>query len=151
MLIIYPTTDYDSFVSVVDADTIISKNSLKNTEWTALTEAQKEVFLRIATTRILNAIDTSLLVEDVCIKNATALMAVRDLVFEISSSVNPNTGLISKEKVGNVEVTYFHGNPIHRITGRSTNPFPKEIIPCLQKYGADLTSGYIQKATLVHS
>lgn len=151
-LIVYPTTNYDSFISVSNANTVISNNTLFDTQWTALTDTQKEVYLRIATTRILNIIDTTLLDgTDACLVNSTALMAVRDLVFEISSAINPNTGLVSKEKAGDVEVTYYHGNANRQVNGRNTNPYPNDIIPCLTSYGADINTTGIARATLVHS
>lgn len=99
-LTVYPTETYDSFISLVDALDVITKNSVHLASWTALTDAQQEVYLRIATSKILAVIDLSLLDgTDACLVKSCALMAIRDVVYAISSSVNPNTGLVSKEKV----------------------------------------------------
>lgn len=151
-LIIYPTTNYDSFISLTDADTVISENTLFSSNWDLLSDANKEIYLRIATTRLLNVIDTSLLDgTDACLCKSCALMAVRDLVFEISTSVNPNTGLVSSEKVGDLQVTYYHGNSNRQVSGKNMNPFPQEIALCLSNYGVELPVGSIYKAKLVHS
>jgi len=151
-LIVYPTSDYDSFISVLDADSIIANNTLFNSNWTALTTTQKEVYLRIASTRILNVIDTALLDgTDSCLVKVSALMAVRDLVFEISSSINPNTGLVSSEKVGDLQVTYYHGNTNRQVRGKNMNPFPPEVVNCLADYDADIYLGGVGRARMVHS
>lgn len=151
-LVIYPATDYDSFISVANADTVIANNTLFDSNWTALTTSQKEVYLRIATTRILNVVDTSLFDgTDSCLVKSCALMAVRDLVFEISSSINPNTGLVSSEKVGDLQVTYYHGNSNRQVSGKNMNPFPPEVVTCLNSYDAEIYTGGVGKAKLVHS
>ena len=159
-LIIYPTTDYDSFISVVDADTIITNNSVQSVTWLALTEAEKEVYLRIATTRILNAVSTDTtnsdgyldetvyVAVDSCLPKSCALMAVHDLVYGLSSEINPNTGLVTKEKVGDLEVQYAHGFPNKRVSGRVSNPYPSSVRPCLESYGATGLSGGITQVTL---
>jgi hypothetical protein len=72
-------------------------------------------------------------------------------MYGLSSEVNPNTGLISKQKVGDLEETYFHGNPLSQVNSRNTNPFPSSVIKCLNTYGANVTSGKtgIYQTTLV--
>lgn len=153
MLILYPNTDYDSFISVADADEVISNNSVHSAQWLALTEAQKEVYLRVATTRILNittALDVlTYVAANSCLPKSCALIGIHDVVYGISSEVNPNTGIVSKEKVGDLEVTYFHGNPNKQVKGRTTSPFPSEVKPCLESYGAVFSQGSIQRATLI--
>lgn len=138
---IYPTTDYDSFVSVAEANTFISQYTLFTTQWSALTDEQKEVYLRIATQRILNVVDGTLLEEDTCLKSSCAVMAVRDLVFNISAGVNENKGLITKEKVGDVEVNYYQGNS-SKVSSLNKNPFSTEVKKCLAKYGAIFNDGF---------
>lgn len=152
-LIIFPATNSDSFITVADADTIITENVILSADWLALTEATKEVYLRIATSTIHSVVSTdstnadgyldelTYVYADSCLHKACALMAVHDLNYGLSSEINPNTGLVSKEKVGDLEVTYFHGNPLSRVSSRKTNPFPPSVINCLNSYGADVTSG----------
>lgn len=152
-LTIYPALSSDSFIAVADADTVITENSILSTDWLALTEVQKEVYLRIATSNIHSVVSTdssnidgyldseTYVYADSCLYKTCALMAVHDLTYGLSAEVNPNTGLVSKEKVGDLEVTYFHGNPLRQVSGRSNNPFPSSVIKCLNSYGADVTSG----------
>jgi hypothetical protein len=160
-LTIYPTTDADSFISLADADIVITNNSIQSATWLALSEAEREVYLRIATTRIFNVVSTDTSNEDgyldsstyvaseSCLPKATALMAVHDLVYGLSSEINPNTGLVSKEKVGDIEVNYFHGYIDKQANGRKTNPYPGSIIPCLNYYGANIQLSKLRQATLV--
>ena len=109
MLVVYPSVDFDSFISLDGANSFIAKNSIFNNQWTKLSDEKKEVFLRIATKRILDVVNTTLLNGDtgICLVNASASMAVRDLVFNISSGVNENKGAIIKEKVEGIEVQYY--------------------------------------------
>lgn len=146
-LIVYPTEGYDSFVDLIDANTTIAEYTLFSPQWLALTDTVKETYLRIATDRILNKIDTSLLIVDPCISKSCSIMAAHDLVFEISSSINPNTGLITKEKVGDLEVTYTHGNAQRQLKSRNTDPFPSTVKPCLSEYGAVFSLG-VSQATI---
>ena len=145
MLVVYPSVDFDSFISLDDANKFIAKNSVFNEQWTKLADDKKEVFLRIATKRILDVIDTNLLTgdTDICLVNATASMAVRDLVFNISSGVNDNKGAIIKEKVEGIEVQYYHGNRTS-INALDKNPY-KDVVSCLNSFGANLTNGYSNK------
>ena len=55
-LTIYPAMGYDSFISLTDADSIISEFSVHYSSWSALTSSEQEVYLRIATDRIMNAV-----------------------------------------------------------------------------------------------
>lgn len=141
-LIVYPLDDYDSFVDITTATTYINSYTTFSSNWAAIDDATKEVYLRIATDRIIDKIDTLLLTgSNECILKSCSIMAVHDLVFEISSSVNPNTGLVTKEKVGDLEVNYTHGNVQRQLKNRNTNPFPTNVQTCLTGYGATFVSG----------
>lgn len=136
MLIVYPDDKYDSFVSLDEANDYIFKNSVFNEQWDTIADDKKEIYLRIATKRILSVIDKDYLgTNDECLINSCSLMAVRDLVFNISSGVNENTGLITKEKVDSLEVTYYHGKITGRANGLDKNPF-FGVEDCLKEYGA---------------
>ena len=159
-LIVIPIEDGDSFISLSDANDVITKNSIQSADWLALDDSTKEVYLRIATQRILNTVSTDINNEDgyydvatysppdSCLPKVTALMAVHDLAYGLSSEINSNTGLVSKEKVGDLEVTYFHGNPLSQVSGRETNPFPNLVVPCLNSYGASMNTSSIKQVTL---
>ena len=142
MLVVYPSVGFDSFISLDGANSFIAKNSIFNNQWTKLSDEKKEVFLRIATKRILDVVNTTLLNgdTDICLVNDSASMAVRDLVFNISSGVNENKGAIIKEKVEGIEVQYYHGNRTS-INALDKNPY-KDVVNCLNRFGAKLNTGY---------
>ena len=162
-LTIYPTDNYDSLISVTDADTIITAYSVNSAKWLALAEATKEVYLRIATDRVMSVVSTdsssefgylsssSYVAEDSCLPKACALIAMNDLDFLISQEVNPNTGLVQKEKVGDIERTFFHGNPQRHIIGLNKKPFPSSVIKCLNSYGALLNTSSVKQAIFLRS
>lgn len=145
MLVVYPNDDFDSFISLDDANKFIANNSVFNDQWTELEDEKKEVFLRIATKRILDVIDTTLLTgdTDICLVNASASMAVRDLVFNISAGVNENKGAIIKEKVEGIEVQYYHDSRTS-INALDKNPY-RDVVSCLNSFGANLTNGKINQ------
>ena len=159
-LTIYPAMGYDSFISLTDADSIISEFSVHYSSWSALTSSEQEVYLRIATDRIMNAVSfdstnpngyLDSLTYDVstsCLPKACALMAIHDVVYSISSSINPNTGLITSERVGDIQVTYSHGNQNKQMYGIERSPFPESVVNCLQSYGAIIFKNGINQATL---
>lgn len=161
-LVIYPTADYDSFISVTDATGFISQYSIHYETWNNITTLEKEIYLRIATDRIFNAISTdtsdeayldstTYVAEDSCLPKVCALMAIHDLIYEISASINPNDGLISKEKVGDLEVSYFHGNGKYPKGARVKNPYPSETFKCLEGYGAQFSVFGVIRAKVENS
>lgn len=155
-LIIYPAENYDSLISVADATLFISKYSVHSSLWTALSVEQQEIYLRIATERIFNVISTNSeddLYLDVltygqtssCLPKAACTMAMHDIVHSISSSINPNTGLITKEKIGDLEINYSHS---YAKLGIERNPFPVSVRSCLALYGAEFAIMGLFKATV---
>ena len=159
-LTIYPANGHDSFISLADANVLITSNSLHGSDWTALDDAVKEVYLRIASTNILNTVSTDItnvdgyldetvyVATDSCIPHTTAIMAIHDLVYGLSSTVNPNKGLVTKEKVGDLEVTYYQGEAT-QVNGRVTSPFPLSARMCLNAYGANISARGFTQTTLV--
>lgn len=149
MLTIYPLENYDSLISITDANEYAINYSLHNDNWSALSDSQKEVYLRIATNRIVDVIDITLLTEVThCMKRSCTLMAIRDLVFGISSGVNENVGAITREKVGDIEVEYQQSK---NAKGKNKNPYPAEVVTCLNTYGANLSNTGLSFAKLVRS
>jgi predicted transcriptional regulator len=147
-LVVYPTIDYDSLVSLADANTIIDKYSVNASIWNALDDTTKEKYLRIATDRVLSVIDITLLDGSECIKKAVSLIANKDVSFGISSDINPNLGTITKEKVGDLEVEYKQTNGAK---GKDRNPFPVSTYACLNNYGANIQSGRVRTFTIERS
>ena len=160
-LTLYPATNADSFVSVTDADTYISLNSVHSDQWEQFTTEQKEVYLRIAFTRLHGAMQiasdstqpepSSYDPTNTCLPKSNAMMAVFDLAYGLSSEINPNTGVVIKERVeGAVEVSYAHSG--YR-NGRVTDPFPADVKACVKMtYGITLDkSGPFYQVKLEHS
>ena len=111
-LIIYPTADYDSFITVADAKTVIEAYTLYATQWNALTTTEQEVYLRIAARNIIDHVDQETNpfpeIMPTCVGDAQALMAVQDVVYGFSASVaTEETGSIKKQKVASLEIEYY--------------------------------------------
>jgi len=159
-LTIYPDSGYDSFISISDADTIITENSIQSSSWLSLDDATKEVYLRIAFSNIYDVISTdsnsdigyldidTYVSTNSCLPKTNAMMAIHDLSYGLSSEINPNMGTITKEKVGDLEVQYQHD---YKERGRVSNRFPNSVKSCLNYYGATLQTGCIKQATLIRS
>ena len=137
-LIVYPDDGYDSYVSLDDANTIISEKSIFNSQWLELTDTEKEVYLRISKDYIDLVIDKTLFttINTSCLKQVNSMMAIQDVSNKISSEINRNNGLVTKEKVGNIEVTYKQNDKFREILTR----YPKLIRPCLVNLGATFNS-----------
>ena len=148
-LVIYPTEDYDSLISEADATDWINKNSVNASLWLAKTTEEKEVYLRIATTRILDVVALDDTYDQVtsCLPSVCANMAIYDIAFNISTNINNNEGLITREKVGDLEVEYQHNRNTNK-KGIKTSPYPKEVKTCLSSYGAIFSVSGIAQITL---
>ena len=138
-LIIYPAVGWDSFVTVVNADLIIAANTVHSAEWMALTEPDKEIYLRIATMTILGGIDlvanplpTPMLP---CVADATAFVAVHNVVNQLSAGAASaaSSGVIKSEKVGSLKVEYFE--PQDGSVAKATNWIPASAYKCLDLLG----------------
>ena len=139
-LIIYDDADYDSFISVADATTIIGNLTLYATQWGAITEAEQEIYLRIACRRIEDGIDQEAYPYPdpmpACAGEAQALMAVQDLVYGISAGTNTNaTGSIKKQKVASLEIEYYD---TATATTTMVSIIPLMARPCLEALGYDV-------------
>jgi hypothetical protein len=150
-LVIYDATDYDSFATVAEADTIVATYTLYDTEWSALSTITKEVYLRIAFRVIVdNLVDLPLAPASSCLKQAQALIAVQDLMSGISGSSEVTTGVVKKRKAGILEVEYFE--PSSDKSGR-TVIIPRLALPCLIELGWDgnISNGGFNQTTLGRS
>lgn len=138
-LILPPDAAYDSFVSVVDATMYIETFTLDSAVWIALTVADQEIYLRIATRRIQDGVDQDVYPIDpailpACLAEATSLMAVHDLVNGISAgtATASNTGSIKKEQVGDIVQEYYDTKST---TNTYVNLVPTLARPCLEDMG----------------
>lgn len=153
-LIIYPTADYDSFITVADATTVVEELTLYASTWNALSVSEQEVYLRIAMRRIIDGIDqeTDPLPDPMldCAGEAQALMAVEDVVYGISANVQPEVGSVKKEKVASLEIEYYDS-----VLGktRMVSIVPAMARPCLETLGYDVPPNIIglQQTTLGRS
>lgn len=154
-LVLYPTTDYDSFISVEDATTVISKLTLHSAVWTALSDGDKEVYLRIACRLIVDGVDqTTYPFTDpmpTCVGEAQAMIAVQDVVYGFSATTTIDTnGAIKKQKVGSLEIEYYD-------TATGTKKYapliPAMAKPCLVTLGYDFPTelGRLSQLTLGRS
>ncbi len=135
-LIIYPTANYDSFISVEDADTVVSTLTLHEALWSDKDETEKEVYLRIAFRNIDDHVDQTLTpypdpMTD-CVGEAQALMAVQDVIYGTSTPDTELNGAIKKQKVASLEIEYYDTN-----TGKviSIPVVPSMAVSCLETLG----------------
>ncbi len=146
-LVLPPDTSYDSFVSLVDAATAIETYTLDSASWVALSNSNQEIYLRIATRRIEDGIDEDLYTIDVtdiptCLPEATALIAVHDLINSISGGAaeTTGTGAIKKEQVGSI-VQEYYDTKSSTDTSSSINTIPSIAYPCLDSVSFVFVSG----------
>jgi len=125
MLIPYPDNSWDTFCSVADADTIITNYVPNSTDWIALTEAKKEVYLRQATETIKGYVlclpDT--LEED--LKKATAYLANYSMTTPTATDSGKGNVKI-KEIVDVVKTEYFYAT--------KDNALPDNVVKLLEQY-----------------
>jgi len=135
-LIIYPTTDYDSFCSLADADTLITANvpAAQHILWDALDDADKEVELRQATLLIKNKIDLPGMLED-DLKLACALLANSSTGTDMADSDGKTGNVKSKEIVDVVKTEYFGRS-------KSNDEFPNMVNLLLSQYQVKSSSSF---------
>ena len=136
-LILYPDPNADSFISVSDADNVISLLTMNSTEWTALVNEDKERLLRIAYNTIVDNTDPKTYPNPLppCVPEAQALMASHDNVNSISSGLvnTAVTGAIKKQKVGSIEREYYDVGA--SVTSRTLSRVPASAFKCLDELG----------------
>ena len=147
-LVIYPTADYDSFITVADAATTIGEYTLHSAVWTALTSAEQEIYLRIAARNIIDHVDQDLTPfpdpMPTCVGQAQALMAIQDVVYGFSAQDTVDeSGSIKKEKVASLEIEYYDTKSK---TAKRVSVVPDMAMLCLEDIGYVL-SPYIAGLT----
>ena len=131
-LIIYPTADADSFISVADATTVIETLTLDGAAWGALSVSEQEVYLRIAYRNIVDHTDTTTYPDplDICVGSSQALMASWDLKNGLSLDVEDYRGALKKNKVGTIEQEFYDVDKV-----RSVGTVPTMAKACLEELG----------------
>jgi len=74
-LVVYPSDNFDSFVSLSEANTIIAENVFDTEEWDEIADNKKEVLLRQATDTIKSFINLKGDEDTYKLKKAVALLA----------------------------------------------------------------------------
>ena len=150
-LIIYPDQGADSFVTVSEADAYIALLTLDSVEWDALPTETREVYLRIAYRDIIDHTDSTTYPDPIpeCVGESQSLMAVHDLVNNLSSGVEAAvTGAIKKNKVGSIEQEFYDTT----VTSKTTSRVPEGAETCLYELGYYISDiNGLTQLTLGHS
>lgn len=86
-LIVYPTDSFNSYVSLADAETLITDNVVSHSAWDVLANAQKELYLKQATTLIrLKIQDPHEDTTPFDLQLATAYLAVSSIAVDMTES-----------------------------------------------------------------
>jgi hypothetical protein len=105
-IIVYPTTNYESFISVSDADSYFAAR-LHSTDWTGLSEGEKEIALKTAFNSLKTldiVIDLTETDELAAIKKAQCEQSHHEIVNDLSSSTP------SQIKVGKLSISLSEGS-----------------------------------------
>ena len=150
-LTIYDATGYDSFATIAEADSTVANLTLYSTQWSALDDTTKEIYLRIAFRVIIDGLEE--LPEappSDCLKEAQALIAINDVITGLSINEETTTGVIKRQKAGVVEVEYFEPNSDS--SGR-TVIVPSMALQCLLALGwtGNISEGGFKQTTLGRS
>ncbi len=126
-LIIYPTDSYNSYVSLADAEILIDDNIITTTSWDALTNAQKELYLKQATTLIrLKIQDPYEEATPYDLQLATVHLAVSSISVDMTESDGRDN--LKRIKIeGAIEKEYF-------TKGEKSNSFPDIVEALLSQY-----------------
>lgn len=126
-LIIYPTDSFNSYVSLADAEILITDNVVSHSAWDALTNTQKELYLKQATTLIrLKIQDPYVDVTPFDLQLATAYLAVSSIAVDMTESDGKDN--VKRIKIeGAIEKEYF-------TKSEKSNSFPDIVEALLSAY-----------------
>ena len=144
MLIVYPTTNYDSFSSLADAEAIILANIQKaiilanipmaqHASWDLLTDADKEVLLRHATIIIKSKISLPDTLED-DLKLACVYLANYSIGVEMTDT-NGKGNIKSRDIVGLIKTEWFTAR-------KDDSELPNIVVMLLRQYEVTSTSSF---------
>lgn len=146
-LIVYPTTDWDSFVSVTRADTIIGGfvQDAGATAYIALTETEKEAILRQTALQI-QLCNGIVLPDDIeySLEYAQCYLTTHALETDMIT-YDPTADSVTSEAVDTLAVSY----DVNRKEGNDT--FPPMVTKLLSRYGCITQSGGFSMAGLGRS
>ena len=126
-LILYPITSYDAFISVANCDTFLNNNVIgsQRTAYDALTETEKEIYIRQATTFIKQDITLPSTLET-NLQHATAYLI--NYSIGIDMVANDNDSNIKVDEVVGVVKTEFFGR------AKEINSLPEIVQKLLSGY-----------------
>lgn len=127
-LIIYPTEDWDSYLTVADAEVLMGKHILDMSTWNALSDPHKEIYVRQASLLIKTKItdpETTETPDD--IELATAYLANYSVGKTMTNS-DDSGNLKSKRIEGVIAKEWFSAN-------KASNAFPDVVADLLAPYG----------------
>jgi hypothetical protein len=128
-LTIYPTENWDSYVSEVDADALISANLIETSSWGALTSQHKEIYLKTATRAIKLKItdpEASETPDDLAL--ATVLLANYSIGRDMTNSDGKEN--LKRIKIdGAIEKEFFSSGG-----AKKSNAFPDDVIALLGQF-----------------
>jgi hypothetical protein len=134
-LIIYPATGWNSYVSLTDSETIVTDNVINPASWNALTDAQKELYLKQSTTLIrLKITDPQTDEAPDDLELATVLLSVDS----IGKDMNDSDGKENLKRIkieGAIEKEFF-------TKGDSSNKFPDIVESLLSQFVYKSTSSF---------
>jgi hypothetical protein len=136
MLIIYPTTNYDSFCSLTDANTIISLNvpTVQRSLWDAITDdLEKEIYLRQASLIIKDKITPPNTLED-DLKKATAILANHQVGMNVTDK--DDSHYIKRKKVDDLETEYFDMR-------QPDESIPSFVVSLLKQYEVQTSGSFV--------
>jgi len=124
-LTVFPLDNYDSFSSLVDADTLIA-SMVSDNGWSTLTDPQKEAYLRQSTLLIRTKIDLPDTLED-----DLKLACLHLSTYSIGKDMLNNDGKdnIKRKSVDGVAETEYFSK------GSASNSFPSIVRTLLYNYG----------------
>ena len=135
-LTIYPTDNYDAFISIVDCDTYLTSNIIGSQRilYDALIDSDKEIYIRQATTLIGQRITLPDTLED-DLKAATAYLVNYSVGLDMTNA-NKSSNVKVKNIVGVISTEYF-------ASGAASNAFPDIVTSFLSTYGLLARSSFV--------
>jgi len=126
-LVIFPTTDYDAFVTVVNCDSLLEVNVIgtQRAAYDALSDGDKEIYIRQATTLIKHNAELPTTLED-DLQLATAYLVNHSVGIDMLNSDNTSNVKV-KDIDGVVKTEYFSQNS-------DSNSFPDIVQSLLEQY-----------------
>lgn len=137
MLTIYPNTNYDTFCTITDANTILTNYvpSSQREKWDALADTDKEILLRQSTLLIKQKVQELPDTLETELQQACAFLA-NDSIGKNMRDEDGNSNLKRKKIDGVIEKEYF--NP-----SKESNSFSDLVEQLLSKYDVQTDGNFL--------